>query len=361
MKILYLYSEIMGYNLPIFAELARHHGAEVHVVHWDKNKLTPFSPEPISGVTFYARSSYTNIELQSFVKKMTPDLIYVSGWMDHGYLSACASAKERGTTVVVGFDSQWTGSLRQRLGVLFMRLHFRKKHFSFAFVPGPLQAAYARNIGFAEEEIIPNLLSADTAIFKQAAATLEHSKRSVYPQNFLYVGRFAEMKGIDILVKAFEIYKEKYKGTWTLTCIGNGPMLDLLSQNPDIITHAFMTQPELVKQASEAGAFILPSRLDPWGVVVHEFAAAGLPLILSNHVGAREQFLVEGQNGCTVKDDSPEALANAMQKISTQSDSNLIQMGKLSATLAQKINPSISAISFLSALDRRERIKRQVQ
>jgi glycosyltransferase involved in cell wall biosynthesis len=354
MKILYLYSEVMGYNLPIFAELVKQRNADVHVVHWDQNKLTPFSPAPIAGVKFYKRSSYSETELLQFAQILKPDLVYVSGWMDRGYLQLCAALKASGVIVVVGFDSQWTGSLRQYLGAALMKLHHRKKYFSYALVPGPLQEDYARRIGFADQEIIPHLLSGDTANFSKAAKALDQSKQAAYPENFLYVGRFAEMKGLDILLEAYAIYKTKYQGRWTLTCIGNGALRHLLTSQPDITAFDFLPQAELIKHACEAGAFILPSRFDPWGVVVHEFAAAGLPLILSDKVGANQQFLSAGQNGYLVKSGSAEALAQAMYTISTKSVAQLIRMGERSAELAEALTPAVAASSFLSAFDRKD-------
>jgi glycosyltransferase involved in cell wall biosynthesis len=50
------------------------------------------------------------------------------------------------------------------------------------------------------------LLSGNSDLFSQAACALDHDKLANYPQKFLYVGRFAEAKGIDILIKAiFEL------------------------------------------------------------------------------------------------------------------------------------------------------------
>lgn len=350
LKILYLYSEVMGYNLPIFASLAHDHQAEVHVVHWDQNKLTPFVPEPIEGVQYYARSTFSTTQLIEFATKLKPDLIYVSGWMDQAYLKVCEQLKKRAVPIVVGFDSQWTGSLRQRLGSLLIRYQYKRRYFSYACVPGPLQAAYAGHIGFKQAEIIPNLLSGNHALFSQAAQALETEKLEAYPKRFLYVGRFAEMKGLDILLQAYNIYKDKYAGTWGLTCIGNGPLRDLLAADPTIEVEDFMSQRALVQQAQQAGALILPSRFEPWGVVVHEFAAAGLPLILSENVGARAQFLVENLNGYTSHRNCPHDLAEKMHLLSTCDQATLIAMGHKSRALAGALTPRIAANSLLSAL-----------
>ena len=120
-KILYLYTEIMGYNLPILERLVSHHGASVEVIRWNQNKLTPFVPAPIPGVTFHERTSFNAPQLLAFALALKPDLVYISGWQDRGYLPVVRQLKAQGTTVVTGMDSQWTGSLRQRIVALWMR------------------------------------------------------------------------------------------------------------------------------------------------------------------------------------------------------------------------------------------------
>ncbi len=351
MKIMYLYSEVMGYNLSIFASLVHEHQAEVHVVHWDQNKLTPFVPEPIEGVRYYARSKFSTTQLNDLAIEIKPDLIYVSGWMDQAYLHVCGQQKKCGVPIVVGFDSQWTGSLRQRVGSLLIRYQYKRRYFSYALVPGPLQAAYAGHIGFQQNEIIPNLLSGHYELFSQAAQALEVEKVEAYPQRFLYVGRFAEMKGLDILLQAYKIYKNKYAGKWTLSCIGNGPLRDMLTSDLTIEVEEFMSQSMLVQRARQAGAFILPSRFEPWGVVVHEFAAAGLPLILSENVGAKAQFLAENLNGYTAHRNCPNDLAEKMHLLATRDKATLLSMGKKSRALASVLTPEIAANSLLSALE----------
>ncbi len=102
--------------------------------------------------------------------------------------------------------------------------------------------------------------------------------------------------------------------------------------------------------ARQSGAFILPSRYEPWGVVVHEFATAGLPLLLSEHVGARPQFLIDGLNGYTFYQDSAKDLAQKMHQLSSLSCESLLKMGQVSAGMAKRVTPEIAAASFVSAL-----------
>jgi len=352
MKILYLYTEVMGYNLPIFEELATTYGATVDVVHWNQNKLTPFIPKTSSSnIRFHERSGFSPVTLRQFALALSPDLVYVSGWQDRGYMPALKALKSSGAKIVMGLDSQWTGSVRQHVGAMLIKWLYTPSHIDYAWVPGPMQYAYASRIGFSKTEILCNLLSANTALFAAAASERRKTDSNDYPKRFLYVGRFTESKGVDTLLCAFQIYKQQLGGDWSLTCIGNGPLVDVLHTQAGVETLPFMSQPELAEQAKNAGAFILPSRYEPWGVVVHEFAAAGLPLILSDQVGARPQFLIERLNGFMFKHDSAQDLARKMWLISSSATRDLAKMGDISQVMASVLTPSVVAASFMSAVN----------
>jgi glycosyltransferase involved in cell wall biosynthesis len=356
MKVLYLYTEIMGYNIPIFEQLVKRYGATVDVVHWDQNKNTPYVPiASAQGIRFHGRSTFTSKTLCDFVMTLCPDLVYTSGWQDKGYRPALQKLKASGVPIVMGLDSQWTGSLRQHLGAKALKLFFKERYFSYAWVPGPLQYECAARLGFAQTEIISHLLTGNTQIFDGAASALEQEKTLAYPKQFLYVGRFTESKGIDLLIEAFKKYQQEYAGTWGLTCIGNGPLEAKLKEQTGITVEPFAEQTMLASKARHMGAFVLPSRYEPWGVVVHEFASTGLPLLLSEQVGARQQFLIDGLNGYSFAAGSVDDLAQRLHQLATLTDVQLIAMGCASRQLAGALSPEITTASFVSVLERQTR------
>ena len=81
MKILYLYAEVMGYTMATVKALVGH-GAEVHIVHWDQAKQTPYQIDPQSVIYTYKLSALNKNSLQDLVKKLDPDITVVSGWMN---------------------------------------------------------------------------------------------------------------------------------------------------------------------------------------------------------------------------------------------------------------------------------------
>lgn len=350
MKLLFLYSEIGPYNIPVFKCLTQFHGARVHVISWDHKKLTPFVPPRVENVFYYKRSHYSTEQIYELAQKINPDIIYVSGWMDKGYLPTARRFKAQGIPVVVGFDDQWIGNLGQRLGVIAFRLYF-KRFFSYAWVSGPRQYEFARRLGFNNKHILFNLLTCDYKLFDEASKTLAN-KRESYPKSFLYVGHFSTVKGTDILVEAFRNYRRELKGNWKLICVGTGELYHLVENEPGVEAIDYINQRELAALCARSGVFVLPSRHEQWGVVVHEFATAGLPLILSNNVGAKDTFFIEGFNGISYANNSAAALSRAMLIMSKKSDSELYQMGENSHRLASRITPSISAASLISVLPR---------
>lgn len=349
MKILYLYSELVGYQIPVFKVYVTSYSAEVHVISWDKNKLKPFVPINTRGVHYYKRSEYSTSGLIELSKKIAPEIIYISGWMDHGYLKVARYFKKRNIKVITGLDDKWRGSFRQRLGSLAFPLIFRK-YFSHAWVAGPYQFEFAKRIGFKNEEIIFDLLTANTNIFCKEES--QEPLPEAMPKTFLYVGNFRMVKGFDILIEAFRIYQEKFKGDWSLICVGNGAMEHYMNGNAHVKHLPYSTEEELVEISKQASVFVLPSRNDQWGVVVHEFAALGMPLLLSENVGAKATFFIEGFNGLLFRNNSAEQLAEKMAEFSKMSRDHLIEMGQNSIILSKRIDIKTAAANFMSLLNR---------
>ena len=71
----------------------------------------------------------------------------------------------------------------------------------------------------------------------------------------------------------------------------------------------------IVERYVLADVFALLSRHEPWGVVVNEAAACGLPLVLSDRVGAAFDLLDDGRNGVLVPVDDVAAAAQAIREL----------------------------------------------
>jgi glycosyltransferase involved in cell wall biosynthesis len=339
----------MGYNIAVLKEYADKYSAEVHVIHWDHKKLTPFKLSANNNIYYYNRSDFSTKQLKEFVIKIQPDIVYISGWMDKGYLAAVRQLRKTGIPVVSGFDDIWFKTLRQRIASILFPL-FRKMFFSIAWVSGPYQYEYVKRLGFKNAEIIHNLYSADLEIFNTAFKESFAKKKMKYPHRFLFAGRFVSLKGIDLLIKAWSIIKEQKKD-WELYIIGNGPLHDFITCQAGIVVLDFLQPDKLAKEIEYSGCYILPSRFEPWALVLHEFSAAGLPIICSDICGAAPVFVTPGYNGFTFKSGNEQDLAQKMLRIINSSDDELFLMSENSHKIGQKITPEITAASFMSVLN----------
>ena len=240
----------------------------------------------------------------------------------------------------------------QFIAYILGKIGFFSLFFSHAWVSGVYQFEYARKLGFKKSQICFNLYSADLNLFNDCFQSCIVNKKNLYPRRFLFVGRFEREKGLDVLIEAWNKLGSK-KGVWQLHLIGNGSLNSVLSAVPGVTIKPFLQPEQLVKEIALSGCFILPSRFEPWGVVVHELAAAGLPIITSNVVGSSTEFLIEGYNGFEFEVNDSSSLAKVMFEIIRLSDKELIKMGLRSHELAQRITPSTSALNLLSVIKKR--------
>ena len=348
MKILYLYTEVMSYTVAIIKELLKKN-IEIHLVHWDEKKNTPYNIPPINGLHKYKRSLFSEKKLLNLSNAINPDLLVISGWQDSAYLTVARHQRKKNKIIVCGLDGQWHGTMRQHFAFLLGKFRFFSRYFSHAWVCGVYQFEYARKLGFKKNEIIYDLYSADLSIFKKSfkRTNLIISSR---PNRFLYIGRFHSSKGLDVLISAWrKVYKKK--ANWHLHLIGNGEIKNKLINLKGVYVHDFMQPKSLLKEIAKAQCFILPSRKEPWGVVVHEMVAAGLPLILSNKVGSAKTFLIHNYNGFIFESENSESLASYMEKIMNMSYQNLKFMRNASLSLSRRITPYTSSRNLISLLE----------
>jgi glycosyltransferase involved in cell wall biosynthesis len=168
----------------------------------------------------------------------------------------------------------------------------------------------------------------------------QHSKNRL-----IYAGRYSPEKFVQPLFDVFHKLAENSFPNWELHCIGTGPLWHERLQSPYIIHHGFMQPDALLEFMQTGNAFVLPSTFEPWGVVAHEFAAAGYPLVLSDAVGASEAFLQHGKNGYLFQANNAEALKEALAKTMSLNAHQLQEMGAASRLLAQSITPKTWAES----------------
>jgi glycosyltransferase involved in cell wall biosynthesis len=123
-----------------------------------------------------------------------------------------------------------------------------------------------------------------------------------------------------------------------LNIAGTGELFHARIENESLVHHGFIQPKELSAKLENASAFVLPSLYEPWGVVVHEMASLGKPLLLSTAVGAKQDLLEEEINGYSFNPHSSVELKTQLLKIFNAQLETLQAMGEKSSRIATKFS-----------------------
>lgn len=125
---------------------------------------------------------------------------------------------------------------------------------------------------------------------------------------YIYVGRLSEEKNLELLISAFNTNKKE------LTIVGDGPLLDKLRHvsNDNISFTGYINNNKLKEMYQSHHVFILPSRSEPWGLVIDESLSYGLPVVVSNQVGCQDDLVIELNTGLVFDYSSLSSLQEAI-------------------------------------------------
>jgi glycosyltransferase involved in cell wall biosynthesis len=302
-----------------------------------------------SNLHFYERKNYSDDQLLDLVSGINPSLIISSGWMDKGYVKVCKQYFGKIPTVM-GLDNPWRSTPKQMVATVAGRLMLHTV-FSHCWVPGESQRKYARMLGFSHQLISDGIYSCDFNSFHQQYLWYHSKKTSSLPKRILFVGRYTKLKGVHELWNAFVRFQHESPSEWELWCLGKGELENEFPVHPKIKNFGFVQPSGMSRFIEDCGVFILPSHYEHWGVVVHEFAAAGFPLICTHTTGAASVFLKDGENGYFVQPSSVDSLVEVFKKIAALSDEQLAQMGDKSALTASAITPETWAQTCMDFLN----------
>jgi len=336
-KALFLYFELAAYFTACLKQLAADCDVEIHLVRYPVSGVAPFRFDIDRDVTLYERNSMDRKSLIALCDKLEPDFVFICGWADRDYLAVARHLKKR-IPVVMSLDNPWRGTLKQYLASITGPL-LLPGIFTHCWVPGEPNARYARKLGFKAERLLAGLYSADTDLFSSFERTARPLKEKKFPHRFLFVGRLTALKGIRELLAAFVSLREEERGDWELWCIGKGELEHEFPVHPAIRKIGFVQPEDMSPYIRDCGVFILPTHYEHWGVVVHEFATAGFPLICSSTTSAASAFLRDGYNGFITQPGDTASIKEAMLKIIRLNDGGLMEMGRNSTELAAQISP----------------------
>ena len=221
--------------------------------------------------------------------------------------------------------------------------------FDYASAGGKEHRRYLVKLGFRRERIGRFYDTVDNDFFARETAAIRrngspggHGLPSRY---FLYVGRLAVEKNLARLVQAFAAYRQR-GGEWSLVLAGDGPLrgeLETLTAELGLSRSVCFTgmrrTNELPAYYAFASCFILPSTREPWGLVVNEAMASGLPVLVSSQCACAADLVEQGVNGSVFNPFDESGLAGRMIEIDGMSEEQRGEMGQRSRERIGRYSP----------------------
>ncbi len=281
--------------------------------------------------------------------RLDPEVVLVPGYYTVPALAAAIWARIHGRESVLMTESTAADHKRvwwkERLKSFAIRALFR-----WAIAGGTPHVRYLRELGFPPNRIARFYDVVDNARLSERSAA---ERRESPPEQgglpsdpyFLYVGRLAEEKNVGALLEAWFGYRDG-GGSWPLVLVGDGPLAAALRQSASQSAHGDAVffaghhgSASLPRFYAHAGCFVLPSTREPWGLVVNEAMACGLPVIVSDRCGCVEDLVLHGGNGFTFDPTREHELQHCLELVSSLSRERLASLGAQSFERIQSFSP----------------------
>jgi 1,2-diacylglycerol 3-alpha-glucosyltransferase len=293
-----------------------------------------------------------------------PDALGIVGYVRPESIAAARWAARHRRPAILMSESQEIDRPRAWWKELVKKRRIR--YFDAAVVGGPRHRDYLIQLGMSSDRITLGYNAVDNAYFAESARRWreEPGGRSGLPERpyFLSVCRFVPEKNLVRLVEAFARYRRAADGnrSWDLVLCGDGPGRDDVEAAVAASGFAgaihrpgFLQVAELPRWYAHAGAFVLPSLMEPWGLVVNEAAATGLPLVVSRRAGCAATLVPAPQctTGFQFDPMDVDELAGALGQIASAPSEFLAAMGRRAAEVVSCWGPQRFADGVAEALE----------
>lgn len=330
--VLFLWPGMTAYWSAAFAALAAAEQVEaVTVLHGPVDGHAPYDlallrPPGVEVVVI--PQPWSRAVLDALVDRTRPTII-VAGPRSRAVLGCLHRAGRQGARRIVWTDFSWQGTPQQRLLGLAGRLG-RRWAYDAAYVPSQVSAGYVHRLGFPRAAIAECAIPVDAGRLAGVPPPTGH--------RLLFVGRLVAEKAPDVLAQAYAAARSAVAQPWPLDVVGTGPDDGGLAATPGVTLHGFVQPDALPALLAGAGALVLPSRFDCWGMAPVEAACTGRPVVVSEGCGVASEVREAGA-GLVVPAGSVAALTTALVTMMSATDGQRTAWGEAGAAWAATYAP----------------------
>lgn len=333
---------IAPYRIPVFNALARRGEMDLHVIflaetdkrlrqwHIYTDEIR-FSYEVLPSWRWRAgkHGLLVNRGVWSALNAASPKTILCGGYNYPASWESLWWARRHGTHFVLWTESNQRDLRSGGAAVEWLKRYFVNSCNAFV-VPGKSSFAYLRSFGVNEQVIVTAPNAVDNIFFAAKSENtrthaIEFRQKLKLPSRFiLFVGRLVPEKGIFDLLEAYGKLETSLRSEVGLVFAGDGISREELTRRAKEIRpgtvcfRGFAQREELAGLYALAETLVLPTQSDPWGLVVNEAMACGLPIIVSDVAGCSADLVEDGWNGYIVPPRNSEKLSVAINSLLRQ-------------------------------------------
>ena len=335
------------------------------------------------------------------LNRLRPDAVAIAGWGTVDARACLDWCKRNDAKAIVMSETRaedgrrvwWKEWVKSRI----------VRRFDAALCGGESHKRYLVRLGMPEERVALGYNVVDNDFFAERPASANGSGENadklkaldadrlaldsglpVGPY-FLASNRFVERKNLGRLVEGYKIFQDSVfrlqgaekTGVWPLVLLGDGELRgELEAQCVELGVQVFRIQDSVFSSAGRedlklnsyklktspgggcvvfagfrqigelrafyagAGAFVHPALEEPWGLVINEAMASGLPVLSSRNVGAAEELVQEGKTGFLFDPGDVNSIAESLFKMFSMSEAERHKMGVEAREMLERKVPS---------------------
>ncbi len=363
---------IAPYRVPVFNSLAEHGEVHLHVLflaetdpmlrQWTipKDEIRfSYRVLPSFRVRLGNFNLLVNRGLDAALRQARPDAILCGGYNYPSSWRAVFWARTRRIPFLLWTESNTADHRGRSAMVEYLKRKFLGLCRGFV-VPGEASKLYLQQLGLPAELIFKAPDAVDNELFSQGARVARANSVSVrqrigVPERyFLNVGRLVRAKGVLDLLEAYANLDTEIRAAVGLVFVGDGGAKRELAERASLIRpgtvkfSGFVQKDQLAEFYALADALVFPTHSDPWGLVVNEAMACGLPVVASNVAGCVSDLVEDGWNGFVVPVGDVKAISSSMESLA-KGDDLRNQMGERSLQRIQEYSPEACAAGLAKA------------
>jgi glycosyltransferase involved in cell wall biosynthesis len=333
---------------------------------WDKVK----GAEGFHRPTVFPEANYHDLSARQIYEgvfrtldRIDPTAVATNGWSVAEAQAGLMWCRRRKRRCVVMSETKADDSPRRHAWREFVK-RLVVHRFDAALVGGRQQADYLAALDYPRDRVYLGYDVVDNSFFASCAARTRSDQgnlRSAYglpAEYFFACSRFLPRKNIDGLLRAYAVYRARGpKPLWGLVIAGSGEeesRLRALERElglEGVVWPGFVQYSELPVHFGLAGAFIHPAKSEPWGLVVNEAAASGVPLLVSRTVGAAYELVQEGKTGFLFDPTDPQDIAQTLLGAARRTIQQRQTMGSTAQQTAFQWGPDRFGAGLLAAAE----------